>query len=167
MNAFLQDLKLSLRLLSKKPGFTATAIVLLALGIGLNTAMFSVVHALALSPRPFVEPDRIVQLYTQNERDRADFRAFSFPAYRELRERRDIFSGVLAHTMTMIGIGEGPEARRSFSALVSANYFEVLGVPLLRGRAFAANEEEPGANLPVVIASHLFWKKAGLPEDIR
>ncbi|WP_438479156.1 ABC transporter permease [Oleiharenicola lentus] len=165
MNTFLQDLKFSLRLLAKTPGFALAAIIVLALGIGLNTAMFSVVHALAFSPRPFSAPERVVQLYTQSERDRAEFLAFSFPAYRELRERRDIFSGVLAHNMTMIGIGEGAEARRSFSALVSSNYFEVLGVSLLRGRPFTAEEEKPGANLPVVIASHLYWKKAGFPAD--
>ena len=77
MSTFLQDLKYSLRLLAKSPGFAAAAIAVLALGIGLNTAMFSIVNALAFSPRPFPEPERVVQLYTQDEKDPAAFRAFS------------------------------------------------------------------------------------------
>lgn len=166
MSTLLQDLKFSLRLLAKSPGFAVAAIVVLGLGIGLNTAMFSVVHALAFSPRPFADPERVVQLYTQDEKDNANFRAFSYPAYRELRERSDLFTGVLAHNMTMVGIGEGTESRRTFAGLVTANYFDVLGVSLPRGRPFTAEEEKPGANLPVVIASHLFWKKRGLSPDL-
>ncbi|HYC69952.1 MAG TPA: ADOP family duplicated permease, partial [Opitutaceae bacterium] len=72
-----------------------------------------------------------------------------------------VFSGLLAHNLAMVGVGEGAGARRTFSALVSSNYFEVLGVNLVRGRAFTADEEKPGAAVPVVIASHLYWKKTG------
>ena len=176
MSTFLQDLKYSLRLLVKSPGFAAAAMAVLALGIGLNTAMFSIVNALAFSPRPFPEPDRVVQLYTQDEKDPGKFRAFSYSSFRELRERKDVFSGVLAHTMTMVGVGTenggqtaedgGQGNRRTFGSLVSANYFETLGVPLLRGRTVTAEEEKPGARIPVVIVSHLYWKKTGFRPDL-
>jgi putative ABC transport system permease protein len=77
----LQDIRFGLRMLRKNPGFTAAAVTVLALGIGLNSAMFSVVHPLAFSTRPYAEPARIVQLYTQDEKNPSNFRAFSYTAY--------------------------------------------------------------------------------------
>jgi len=161
MNTLLQDLKFSLRLLAKTPGFTLTAIVVLALGIGVNTGIFSVVHAFTFSPRPFAQAEQIQQLYTQDTKNPKKYRLFSYPAYQELRQQTAIFSGVLAHNLAMVGIGDGADARRSFVSIVTANYFEVLGVKLIRGRAFTPAEEAPGSAAPVVIASHLYWKKTG------
>lgn len=161
MNSLLQDLKFSLRLLAKTPGFTLTAIAVLALGIGVNTGIFSVVHALVFSARPFPEPNRIVQLYTQDTKNPKKYRNFSYPTYRDLRDQTGTFSGILAHNLAMVGIGEGSDSRRTFVSMVSANYFDVLGVKLLRGRAFTQAEEAPGNAAPVVIASHLYWKKTG------
>ncbi|MCW5556694.1 MAG: ABC transporter permease [Verrucomicrobiae bacterium] len=150
----------------KNPGFTAAAVLVLALGIGLNTAMFSVLYALAFNPRSFPAPDRVVQLYSQDKKEPAGFRAFSYAAYRELRERRDLFTGVLAQALSFVAVGEGAAARRGVSAIVSTNYFEVLGVPLLRGRAFTAEEESSGADLPVVIVSHFYWRNSGSNPDL-
>jgi len=161
MPTLLQDLKFSLRLLAKTPGFTLTAIVVLALGIGVNTGIFSVVHAFTFSARPFPHAEQIQQLYTQDTKNPKKYRLFSYPIYRDLREQTGTFSGVLAHTLAMAGIGDGADARRTFVALVSANYFDVLGVKLIRGRAFTPAEEAPGSAAPVVIASHLYWKKTG------
>ena len=162
MNALLQDLKFSLRLLGKTPGFTLTAIAVLALGIGVNTGIFSVVHAFVFSARPFPQPEQVVQLYTQDTKDPKKYRLFSHPTYRDLLAAADgTFSGVLAHNLAMVGIGEGADTRRALVGLVSANYFDVLGVKLHRGRAFTAAEEAPGSAEPVVIASHLYWKKTG------
>ncbi len=161
MNTLLQDLKFSLRLLAKTPGFTLTAIAVLALGIGVNTGIFSVVHAIALSARPFSHPEEIVQLYTQDTKNPKKYRNFSYPTYRDIREQSGTFSGVLAHNLAMVGIGEGTDTRRTFVGIVSANYFDVLGVKLIRGRAFTQAEEAPGSAAPVVIASHLSWKKTG------
>ncbi|MBN8247650.1 MAG: ABC transporter permease, partial [Verrucomicrobia bacterium] len=118
-------------------------------------------YTLALQPRPFPEPERLVQIYSQNRKEPGRFRAFSHPAYRELRNRRDLFTGVLAQALAFVAVGEGAEARRAFAATVSADYFDVLGVPLLRGRGFTAGEETPGADLPVVIVSHFYWRNAG------
>ena len=162
MNSLLQDLRFSLRVLAKSPGFTAATVMVLALGIGLNTALFSVLYALAFSPRPFPAPDRIVQLHTQDEKEPTSFRAFSLTAYRKLRDRDDLFAGVLAQKLTLIAVGEGAGTRRALAAIVSSNFWEVLGVPLTRGRSFTADEEVPSANQPVVVVNHTYWRNAGL-----
>ena len=161
MNTFLQDLRFSFRLLGKSPGFTATAIVVLALGIGVNTAIFSVVHALIYSSRPFRHAEQVVQLYTQDKKKPDDYRLFSYPTYRDLRDQPGQFSGLLAHNLSMVGVGDGADARRTFASVVSSNYFDVLGVKLIRGRAFTLAEEAPGSAAPVVIVSHVYWKKSG------
>ncbi len=166
MNSLLQDLKFSLRLLAKTPGFTLTAIAVLALGIGVNTGIFSVVHAFLFSARPFAQPEQIVQLYTQDTKNPKDYRNFSYPTYRDLKAETGTFSGLLAHNLAMVGIGDGAEARRTFAGIVSSNYFDVLGVKLIRGRAFTEAEEAPGSAAQVVIASHLYWKKTGFRPDL-
>ena len=161
MNSLLFDFRFALRVLAKSPGFTISAVLVLALGIGLNTAMFSAVYALAFSPRAFPAPAQLVQLHTQNKKEPSHFRAFSHAAYRELGGRRDLFAGVLAQNLALVGVGEGAETRRALAAIVSANFFDVLGVPLARGRGFTAAEESPGADAPVVIVSHLYWRNSG------
>jgi predicted permease len=155
------DLRVSLRLLARTPGFTVAAILVLALGIGLNAAMFSVVYAFTMAGRPFAEPERIVQLYARDARTTDDYRAFSHPVYQDLAARTDLFSGLLAHNPSIVGVGDGLDARRTFSAVVSANYFDVLGVPLLRGRTFSAEEDRPGQDIPVTVASYAFWQRSG------
>jgi predicted permease len=162
----LHDLRFGLRLLRKAPGFTAAALALLALGIGLNSAMFTFVHALVFSPRAFADPERIVQLYTQDRKDPGRYRPFSYPVWRELDNRRDLFSGVLAFNLTLVGVQSGTETRRAFGSMVSSNYFETLGVPLARGRPFSLEEERPGAAEPVVIVSHAHWRKTGFSPDL-
>lgn len=166
MHTLLQDLKFSLRLLVKTPGFTLTAIAVLALGIGVNTGIFSVVHAFVFSARPFPRAEQVQQLYTQDTKNPKKYRLFSYPTYRDLRDQTGTFSGVLAHNLAMAGIGDGADARRTFVGIVSANYFDVLGVKLVRGRAFTPAEEAPGSAAPVVIASHLYWKKTGFNPEL-
>ena len=150
MNTLLQDLKFSLRLLAKTPGFTLTAIAVLALGIGVNTAIFSMVDELVFSPRPWPAEKQVVQLYTQSEKDRKNFRMFSYPAYKELQQQPGApFTDMFAHMLAMVGVGEGETARRTFGAIVSSNFFSTLQVPLIRGRSFLREEEKPGAAVAV------------------
>ncbi|HMD76141.1 MAG TPA: ABC transporter permease [Terracidiphilus sp.] len=161
MNTLLLDIRYALRQLRKSPGFSAVAIVVLALAIGGNTAIFTVVRELVFSPRPYPNEAQVVQLYTQGRKDRNSFRMFSYPTYRDICEQNKVFSGVLAHGVTMVGVGEGDGSRRTFAAIISSNYFSTLGVPLAQGRAFLPAEEKPGSVAPVVIASHLYWEKTG------
>lgn len=162
----LSDVKFALRVLAKSPGFTTAAVLVLALGIGLNTAMFSIIYALAFTPRALPAPARLVELHTQDKKAPSRYRAFSYAAYRELRERNDLFTGVAAQKLTLVALGEGVDARRALSALVSANFFAVLGMPPNRGRTFAAEEDTPGANLPVVVVSDVFWRRTGSKPDL-
>ena len=156
----MDDLRTSIRQLLKTPGFTLAAAGVLALGIGLNSAMFSIVHAMAFAARPFPHPEQLVQLYSRDSRT-GDYRAFSYPTYQEIAKDANAFAGVIAFNPTIVGIGEGAESRRTFSMLVSANYFDVLAVPLLQGRGFTAEEDRPGQNVPVVVATYAFWKRTG------
>jgi len=157
----LRDLRHSLRLLRRTRGFAAVAVLVLTLGIGVNAAVFSVVNALALQPRPG-RIDTLVGVYSRDRVKIDDYRDLSYPAYVDLRTRQDVFDSLMAHTFSIVGIREGEITRRSFAALVSANYFETLGVPLVAGRAFTLDEERPRAEVPVVIASYANWRKAGL-----
>ena len=157
----LRDFRHSVRLLRRAPGFTAVAVFVLALGIGVNTAVFSVVNALVLQPRPG-RIDALVGLFSRDRVKADDYRDFSYPAYVDLRARHDVFDSLMAHTFSIVGIREGDITRRSLVAVVSANYFETLGVTLAAGRAFTLDEERPRAEVPVVIASYGTWKKAGL-----
>ena len=158
----LSDFKFAFRTLAKAPGFTAAAVIVLALGIGANSAVFSLVNALLFAPPAYVRPAEIVQLYSQNKKNPQSYRAFSYPTYRDIRDQNSVFSDVLAYNLAIVGLGEKDQARRVFTAVVSANYFSVLGVPPLHGRAFLPGEETPGRNLAVAVASYDLWKKHGL-----
>ena len=114
----LQDLRYSLRLLRRTPGFPAVAVLVLAVGIGANTAVFSVVNALLLRPMP----GRIAELVGVFNRDRTKpdgFRGFSYPAYTDIRDRNDVFESLMAHTLSLVGIRDGDSTRRSFASASS------------------------------------------------
>jgi len=156
----LKDFRHSIRLLRKTPGFTSVAVLILALGIGANAAVFSLVNALVLQPRA----GRIDQLVGVFSRDRVKhdrYRDFSYPAYVELRDRGDVFGSLMAHAFSLVGIGDGESTKRTFAAIVSSNYFKTLGVSLLAGRAFTMDEERPGSRAPVAIASYAVWRTTG------
>ncbi len=157
------DLRTSIRQLARTPGFTAGAVIVLALGIGLNAAVFGLSHALVFSGRPFTAPDEIVQLYSRHAVEPESYRAFSHAASRILDERRDVFTGVAAHTMSLVGVRTTAtaEPRRTFAGFVSANYFDVLGVPLAAGRPFTAEEARAGSQALVAIVSDAYWRKTG------
>lgn len=166
MAAWIADVRISLRHLAKSPGFSIAAVFVLALGIGLNAAMFGLIYALGFAGRPYPEPDRVVQLYSSQSKQPDSYRAFSYPAYRQLADKSPVFTGVLAHSPTIVGVSDGGDARRTFAALVSRNYFDVLGVPIIQGRGFTADEDRPGGDLPVVIASYAYWQRTGLKPDL-
>src|SRR5712672_3058612 len=149
----LSDLRFALRLLFKSPGFSIIAILTLAFAIGVNTAVFSLVHALLFQAPAYPRPTQIVQLFSQDVKDPKTYRAFSYPTYRDICEQNTVFEGVLAHKLAMIGVGEKGDSRRAFADLVSANYFSVLGVAPRSGRSFLPEEETPGSSARVAIAS--------------
>jgi putative ABC transport system permease protein len=153
------DFRFAFRQLWKAPGFTFTAVIVLALGIGANSAIFSLVNAMLFAPPTYKQPAEIVQLFSQNKKDPKSFRAFSYPTYRDIREQNAVFSGLMAHRDTVVGLGEQGSIRRVETDLVSSNYFSVLGVSPAYGRSFLPDEEKPGRNERVAIVSYSFWQK--------
>lgn len=155
----IQDFRFAFRQLWKSPGFTIAAVVVLALGIGTNTAIFSLVNAMLFKPPAYQRPSEIVQLFSQDRKDPKSFRAFSYPTYCDIREQNTVFSGVLAHDDLIVGLGEKGNTRRALADLVSANFFSVLDVVPAYGRAFLPEEEKPGRNQRVAVVSYGFWEK--------
>ncbi len=157
MNTLLQDLRYGLRNLLKHPTFTAIAIVTLALGIGANTAIFTVVNAVVLRPLPYQDAERLAMLWTT--KDSNVEQPFSFADYNDLKSQATTFSALGAASplwnFTLTGDGE-PEPIQGM--YVSANLFEVLKVAPEKGRAFTADEDRVGGP-PVVIISRALWER--------
>jgi predicted permease len=164
MARLLQDLRFALRTYVKAPAFTVVAVLVLGLGIGANTAIFTLVNALLFRPLSG-RAGEMVGLYSHDSTTPDSYRAFSYPNYVDVRQRGDVFAGLMAHTFTMVGLPAGDTTRRAFVEVVSSNYFDTLGVSLAAGRPFSAEEERPGARIPVVVASHARWKTGGLRPD--
>ncbi|HST31786.1 MAG TPA: ABC transporter permease [Chthoniobacterales bacterium] len=160
------DFKFAFRQLLKAPGFTIAAATVLALGIGVNTAVFSVVNTLFFAPPAYSKPHEMVQVFSQDKKDPKKFRGFSYPTYRDIRDQNTVFSDVMGFNVAFIGIGQKGDTRRAFSAIVTSNYFSVLGVQLARGRAFLPEEETPGHNASVAIVSYGYWSKHGLDPSV-
>jgi predicted permease len=156
-----QDLRFGLRSFGKAPGFTATAVLVLALGIGVNTAIFTVVNAILLEPLPGRAGD-LVGLYSRDRTTPDSYRPFSYPNYVDIRERSGLFDGLMAQAFAMVGEPDGDRMKRTFVAVVSSNYFATLGVHLAAGRSFTPAEERPGSRVPVVVAGYSRWKRANL-----
>lgn len=161
MTSLIQDVRYALRLLRKSPAFTVLAVLVLALGIGANTAMFTLVNAFLLRPITGSEDGVLYGLYSHDRTKPDDWRAFSYPNYRDIKDGNEVFASLFAHNLTMVGIRQGGETRRTMAGLVSANYFKAMGVMVTRGRAFLQEEEEPGSDVPVAIVSHGYWQRAG------
>src|SRR5882762_892301 len=162
----IRDLKFAFRQLFKAPAFTIAAATVLALGIGVNTAVFTLVNTVFFAPPAYIKPHEMVQLFSQDKKDPKKFRGFSYPTYLDIREQNTVFSDVMGFNLALVGIGQKGDTRRAFSAIVTSNYFSVLGVPLARGRAFLPEEEIPGHNRPVAIASYSYWQKHGLDPNV-
>src|SRR5436190_2115410 len=162
----IRDLKFAFRQLFKAPAFTIAAVTVLALGIGVNTDVFTLVNRLFFAPPAYAKPHEMVQLFSQDKKDPKKFRGFSYPIYLDIREQNTVFSDVMSFNLALVGLGQKGDTRRAFSAIVTSNYFSVLGVPLARGRAFLSEEETPGHNTPVAIVSYSYWQKHDLDPSL-
>lgn len=158
MENLIQDVKYSVRFLLKNRVFTAVAIITLTLGIGANAAIFSLVNAVLVRPLPIQDPKNVVEIFTSSSSGDPYSRS-SYPDYLDLREQKNTFSGVIAYSNIFLNLSTGGgEAERVNGAIVTGNYFSVLGVPPYLGRAFLADEDQtPGAK-PVAIISYRLWQ---------
>src|SRR6478672_4851943 len=155
----LQDFRFACRQLMKAPGFAIAAVFVLALGIGANTAVFSLVNTMLFAPPGYARAHELVQVFSQDKKNPKSFRAFSYPTLTDIRAQNPVFSGVAAHTVAMVGVGEKGNTRRVFADIVSADYFAVLGVAPLQGRVFLPEEEMPGGDAPVALVSYSYWTR--------
>ena len=151
-----QDLRYGLRMFSKNPGFTLIAMLMLALGIGANTAIFSLLDALVLKLLPVKEPSSLVILTNADERRGG---TFSYPSYQDLRDRNQVFTGIIAYHTVALNFSDGNQTERISAQHVSGNFFSLLGVNPILGRVFSeADDQTPDAH-PVAIVSHGFWQR--------
>src|SRR5437763_7788863 len=158
----IQDFKFAVRQLFKAPGFTAVAVLTLALAIGVNSAIFALINGVVLHPVVPLRPSEVVNVFTARQNASHDYRQFSYNEFRELRENgKDVFSDIAALEFAVAGIGRDHDMRRSFAFLTSENFFDVMGAKPFRGRFYNAEEAKPNANLAVVVASYGFWKRSG------
>jgi predicted permease len=156
METILQDLRYGLRMLAKSPGFTAIAILTLALGIGANTALFSVVNGVLLNPLPYTQPARLVAIYAKTSG--ADQGPISYLNFLDWQRDTKTFSSMAMYrNEDHIFTGTG-EAERLTGYMISADFFSTLGVQPILGRTFHPEDDQPGA-APVVLLSGGFWKR--------
>jgi putative ABC transport system permease protein len=161
----IQDFKFAFRQLLKAPGFTAVAVLTLAMAIGVNSAIFALINSVVLHPMVPLRPQEVVNVFNCRQNANHDYRQFSYNEFRELRENGEVFVDLAALEFGVAGIGRDHEMRRSFAFLTSENYFSLMGVKPFRGRFYTAEEVRPNANVPVVVASYGFWKRMGGRND--
>ncbi len=158
METLIHDLRFALRVLLRKPAFLAIAVVSLALGIGANTAIFSLVNELFLRPLPIAAPDRVMRIYTADERA-GNQNPLSHLNWKDVRDQNATFEQVAGFDFAGASIAIGGEPRNEGVLLVSGNYFETLGVRPFAGRFFLPEEDgAPGAH-PVVVLHYDFWRE--------
>ncbi|HEV3469203.1 MAG TPA: ABC transporter permease [Pyrinomonadaceae bacterium] len=160
MGTFLKDIRYGARVLAKSPGFTLVAVVSLALGIGANTAIFSLVNAALLRPLAGVEePARLVNLHRTSP-DGSGFHSFSYQDYLDYRAEPGVLRDLLAYTVDTYSLGEGEQSERVFGLMATGNFSSVLGVRAARGRFFTPEEDAAGgASSRVVVLGHSFWQR--------
>src|ERR1700742_4688851 len=152
----LSDFKYALRMLVKAPGFTAIAILTLALGIGANSAIFSVIDAVLLHPLPFPNPNQLVAVWSRVGNDNLEKETESIPDYVDLRDQSQTLSALSAFTRTGAVLNRTEESRQLEGVAITSDIFPVLGVPPARGRVYTREDDTVDAR--VVVLTDYAWK---------
>lgn len=154
------DLRYAFRTLAKSPGFTIVALLTIGIGIGVNTALFGVVNAVLLRSLPFEEPERLVEIMTTDDDPPGpdSHSAMSLPDVRDYDAAAETLTGVAAHSIFITGLADGNASRMIMGEIVTGNYFEVLGAPILAGRPLAPDDDRVAGGHPVAVISHDFWR---------
>lgn len=163
MGTIWQDIRYGVRMLRKSPGFTVIAMLTLAIGIGANTTMFSIVNALVLRPPKVEHPDQLVGCY--RHKPTKGYSDFAYSDYIELRERNPAFDELMAYAFDFVAVDQDGISKRAAAAFVSSNYFTALGVRPILGRSFLPQEERSGCT-PVAVLSYRHWKRQGADPEI-
>jgi predicted permease len=164
MEGLMDDIRYGFRMLRKSPGFTTVAILTLALGIGANTAVFSVVNGVLLSSLPFHDSDKLITLFESKPNFKQG--SISYPNFLDWQRDNRSFTAMTAYRPTSLSLTGTGEAEQVRGEMVSANFFSTLGIKLAMGRMFTPDEDQLGAG-PVAVVSEGFWKrKLGSSRDI-
>ena len=150
------DLKFALRMLVKAPGFTVIAILTLALGIGANSAIFSVIDAVLLHPLPFPKSNQLVAVWSRVANDNLEKETESIPDYVDLRDQSQTLSALAAFTRTGAVLNRSEESRQLEGVAITSDIFPVLGIPPARGRAYTREDDNVDAR--VVVLTDYAWK---------
>jgi predicted permease len=166
MATLFKDLRFALRSLAKRPGFAVIAVITLALGIGANTAIFSLVNTVLLRPLPVPQPEQIVAVNLRGKSD--SIQAFSYPNYKDFRDRNQALSGLLVYRFVVLSLSRDGANDRMWGYEVSGNYFDVLGVQAIKGRTFLPEEDRTRLSHPVAVISYGSWQRrfAGDPDVV-
>ncbi len=164
LESLLQDVRYGFRMLVKSPAFSAIAVLTLALGIGANTAMFSVVNGVLLNPLPFPDSHQLVSMFEELPNFKNG--SISYPDFQDWRKMNHTFSAMAAYRSTGFNLSGSGEPDRLRGEMVSSGFFEILGVTPLRGRTFTADEDRLGANPTVMLSEGLWRRKFGAANDI-
>jgi putative ABC transport system permease protein len=156
METLFHDLRFGFRRLIKTPGFALIAILSLALGIGANTAVFSLVNLILFRPLPVADPEKVVSVSAVGKN--GELAAFSYPNYLDFRDRNEVLSGLLVSRFAYMSLSRNGNNERVWGDLVSGNYFDVLGVKPALGRTFLPEEDKTRLSHPVAVISHSLWQ---------
>src|SRR5437764_8896878 len=157
MEALLQDIRFGFRQLLKQRGFAVLAIISMELGIGANTSIFSLVDTALLRPLAVKEPSQLVELYSTTNQG-ADWSLQSYPNYKDYRDRNTVFSGLFVYRVVVSSLTVNSSGQLVWGYLVSGNYFDVLGVKPMLGRAFLPVEDQTPDSHPVAVISYNCWQ---------
>jgi len=164
MESIIQDIRFGVRMLSKNPGFTAVAVLSLALGIGANTAIFQLVNAVRLKTLPVRNPEQLVNIHPADmEAARGNkpspYASVTNPIWEQIRDRQEGFAGVLAWSRNDFNLAQGGEVRWAKGLWVSGDFFNVLGVQPELGRVLTTADDQRGCSAPGAVISHSFWQR--------
>src|SRR5499426_1453355 len=156
METLFHDLRFGFRRMVKTPGFAVIAVLSLALGIGANTAVFSLVNMILFRPLPVSNPEEVVSVSVVGKG--GQLAAFSYPNYLDFRDRNEVLSGLLTYRFVGVSMSRNGNNEKVWGDLVSDNYFDVLGIKPALGRTFLPEEDKTRLSHPVVVISHSLWQ---------
>jgi predicted permease len=166
LSSLIADIRFALRWLAKSPAFALVAIASLAIGIGFNTALFTIVDALLFKPLPVAAANRLADVFTSDSSGTVDYSTSSYPDFRDLQARNDVFDAVVGYSPMMAAVNLDNRSRLAMGEIVTGNYFEMFGIPAAIGRTILPADDGPGAPR-VVMVSHRYWtRELGSTPDV-
>jgi putative ABC transport system permease protein len=166
LESFAADIRFALRWLLKSPGFTAVAVVSLAIGIGFNTALFTIADALLFKPLPIASPERFVDIFTSDSTGSVQYGTSSYPDYLDLKAQNDVFDDLVGYSPMFGALNLETGSRLAMGEIVTGNYFSVLGVSAALGRTIAPSDDVPGAPRVVMVSNRYWTRELGRAPDV-